>query len=87
MSLYYNDRTAQIKQKVMNVIKNFRAFNLMTDSEVKIKSLHKSDNNFIVAGDYQYAQPFLGEIKEKGTFKITLDEKLELVESDIDPQT
>jgi|GEM_PF-6827614 hypothetical protein len=73
----------EIKKVLVDLIKEARGLPTLIGSEVKIKSIEKIEKGYKATGSYEY-RSFLGQLIEKGTFEVTLDDKLGLVESRIE---
>jgi uncharacterized protein YodC (DUF2158 family) len=78
-------RIAEIKRAVVDVIREARGLPILTGSDVKIKSIEKTEKGYKTTGSYE-CRSLLGYRVEKGSFEVTLDDKLELVESRIEAE-
>lgn len=67
----YGSKESRIKQRVANIIKEFRSLLSFTEYNVTIDELKKEADNYNIKGKYVY-QGFGSDTKEEGTFDISL---------------
>jgi hypothetical protein len=72
--MIYPDKENEIKRKVINIIKIFRSLGLLSDSDIRITGLEKSNNQYDISGEYKYKPMYRDDINEEGTFNISLNE-------------
>lgn len=76
----------EIKEVVHSIIKEARGLILLTPEEVKFESLKKVNDKYEISGVYEYKGLFSNKIIESGSFKIVLNEKLEIISAEITPK-
>jgi hypothetical protein len=74
-----------IKRAVVDLIREARGLPILTGSDVKIKSIEKTEKGYKATGSYE-CRSLLGRLIEKGTFEVILDDKLGVVESRIEAE-
>lgn len=75
--MYSNIDESRIKRKVIDIVRTFRSFGFLSDSDVTIHELEEKNKLYIVSGEYSYRQMFTEVNKlEKGSFIISLDSNL-----------
>jgi len=74
-----------IKRAIVDVIREARGLLILTGSSVKIKSIEKTEKGYKATGSYE-CRNILGQLIEKGTFEVILDDKLGLVKSMIEAE-
>jgi hypothetical protein len=69
--MYADINESQIKRKVIEIIRVFRSLGLVTDSNVIINELNKSDNDvYDISEEYNYKTMYMNDKSEKGIFII-----------------
>lgn len=67
----YGSKESRIKQKVANIIKEFRNLLSFSEYNVTIDELDKESDKYVIKGKYIY-HGFGSNTKEEGTFNISL---------------
>jgi hypothetical protein len=85
--MYADINESQIKRKVIEIIRVFRSLGLVTDSNVIINELNKSDNDvYDISEEYNYKTMYMNDKSEKGIFIISLDKNLRPINVKITPK-
>jgi hypothetical protein len=80
-------KESQIKQKIVNILKEFRNLVSISPYNVTINELERSLDKYIIKGKYRYDRVFAREAVEEGTFEITLSTfDLEPIKTLINPK-